>query len=378
MKKLGFSILCALFLLSANTALLQAQSSEEGQNYYSNPKKGIKPSIPDAYYDTAIVSKSDNLTIELVGLVADTTPTKDSLHFGSLSKKSASGFSLRYGENPYYWGPNIYYSWDPWYSPYWNSWYYPGWGGSHWMLTYGWGAGPYWGLGWGWSWGWGYPWWYWDPYYYHYYSFCGFYGWGYHPTPSHNSFGHRYLGNSRTSMSNPTSRSAGANPAPRRGTVRRGGVDLNNGGRAPRGSISGTRSENTHTTSANDSRNSSYSNNYGNGRYAKPESVAARRSDNASRNRSYSSDRSRGASSLNGSRSTYSNSRGTYNNSRQSSNKFENSSRTTSSRSFSTGSRSSSSSRSSFGSSSSSRSSSFGSSSFGGGGSRSGGSSSRR
>lgn len=295
MKKLSVSILCAAFFLVTTGGNLRAQSSEEGENYYSNPRNGINPTVPSAYSDTSIASKSDDIYVELIGTSNDTTPPKDTTR---LKLKSIPEYTR--GESPYYWGTSIYYSFDPWYSPYWNGWYYPGWGGSHWMLTYGWGVGPYWSVGLGWSWGWGSPWWYWDPWYSPYYhGYYGYYGWGgyaygwghYNGRDYAHNFGHGYLGSgNRGAAISPTHRGTSANPSPAR-PVRRGGVDLNNGGRAPRGSISGTGTRGNTNIASGSSR--TVGSTATNGRYAKPSSVSSNRAANsAARNSVGSGNRS--------------------------------------------------------------------------------------
>lgn len=228
MKRLNISILYMLFLLTAICSPIFGQSDNGDEKYYSNYKKGIKPSIPKPYYDSTIASKSDNLIVELTGYVPDTTPVKD----------SSSHFTLTLAESPYYWGPALYYSWDPWYNPWINSWFYPGWGGSHWMLTYGWGTGPYWSFGYGWDWGYGYPWWHWDPYF-NYGYFGGYLAFHPHYGPLPYSNGHRYLGDIRNTNSKSfrQNSSGRTNNGLNRGTVRRGGVDLTNGSRIRRGSL---------------------------------------------------------------------------------------------------------------------------------------------
>ena len=306
MKKLTVSFLCTAFLFAAGIGNLYAQSNGEGENYYSNPKNGIKPTAPKVYSDTAIASKSDDIVVELTGTVPDTATAKDT---SRLKLKSLSEYSR--AENPRYWGTNIIYSWDPWYSPYWNTWYYPGWGGSHWMLTYSWGMGPYWSFGLGWSWGWGSPWWYWDPWYSpYYYGYYGYYGWGgyaywghyhHHGYDYAYNYGHNYLGGGNHGAAvSPTFRGSNASPSPAR-PVRRGGVDLNNGGRAPRGSISGTgtRGNASATTGTPTSRSN---NAITGGRYAKPASVANNR---AASNAARSSQRGNVRQSTNGTRGSY-------------------------------------------------------------------------
>lgn len=388
MKKLTVNILCAVFLLAAAGGNLHAQSSSDGENYYSNPQKGINPTAPKPYSDTDIASKSDDIVVELNGTVKDTTPVKDTAR---LKLKSIPEYTR--GDNPGYWGTSIVYSWDPWYSPYWNTWYHPGWGGSHWMLTYGWGWGPYWSFGIGYSWGWGSPWWYWDPWYspyyahYGYYGYYGYYGhygwggyaygWGHRPYYGYGydyAFGHHYLGSgNRGAAISPTSRNSGASPSPAR-PVRRGGVDLNNGGRAPRGSISGTGTRSNGSVATGNTSSRTRSNGtVGNGRYAKPASVASNRAARTASRSSYgTSQRGNVRPSSNGTRSGYSTPAG---NSRFESGRTSGSSRTfngsrqSSSRSTGTYSNSR--------SSSSSRSSSFGGSSSSRGGGYSGGSSSR-
>lgn len=392
MKTFRNSILCALFLFSTFSGMLYAQSSGETENYYSNPGKGIKATPPKPYYDTSVTSKSDDITVELVGGVPDTSFAIDTVKRYFRNDDNAIGNRFRgqdcfdnyyttvclHTHHPYYcgWGYH-YYTWDPWYNPYWNGWYYYGWGGSYWHSYY----SPYWSFGYGW----GHPW-YWDPFYYpgyyNYYGYYGYYGWGgayaWNSYGSNGRFGHRYLGNGRISTQR-LSRNTGTTPTPSpagRGTVRRGGVDLNNGGRASYGNVSGTGS--TRTAPATNARTSST-----NTRYAKPESLASTRSpqaltrsgSNGSRNNSSSYNRNvrtPDRSSTSG-RDSYNNrttsSRSSYNNNRSTSTRssYNNNSRTTTSPS-----RSSSSSRSSYGGSSSSRSSgggySGGSRSSGGGG----------
>lgn len=376
MKRLSISILCALFLFSASCAELYAQTQNGDENYYSNPRKGIKPSVPTAYYDTTVVNKSDDITVELAGEVNDTTPKKDTT---TLKLKSIAQYER--GESPYYWGASLYYSWDPWYSPYWNTWYYPGWGGSHWRISYSWGYGPYWSFGFGYSWAWGSPWWYWDPYFYP--GYYGYYGWGgyayhYNGWRGYSNYGHRYLGSgNRGAATSPTMR--GNTPAPRpasvgRGTVRRGGVDLNNGGRASRGNVSGTGS--VGRGSAQTGSRTPIANN--SGRYAKPSNVASQRNASSAGSRTNGGVRSSSRSSYSSTPRTgrfesgRSTDRSSFN-SRSTSTPTQRSSRFESSRSTSSSfnsSRSSSSRSSSFGSGSSSSRSSGG---FGGGGSRSSG-----
>ena len=217
MKKLYFNILCLLFLLSSTTGHLLAQVNDGGENYYSNPQKGIKPTIPTAYYDSVVVSSSDNITVELTGVVPDSAKTNPDTR------------KFLYTENPLYWGYCGCCVWDPWYNPWWNGWYYPGWGGGRWTMSYLWGWDPYWGFGFGWglAYGWGYPWWYGYPYY-------GAYAWGVDPGYyyGHGSYGrpgHSYLGSTgRGDTSKSFFRGQGAKPsASGRGMTRRGGVDLN-------------------------------------------------------------------------------------------------------------------------------------------------------
>lgn len=371
MKKLNINILCTLFLLLALASKLPAQTNGDDEIYYSNPQKGIKPDLPKAYHDSSIVSKTDDLTVELIGVVPDTNPRHDSLRFKSLSSGNHSGF-----ENPGYWGANIIYSWDPWYSPYYNTWYHPGWGGSHWMLSYGWGSGPYWsfGLGWNWGYGWVSPWCVWDPFYYPYgyyypYSYYAWYGWGYpYGYYGYGGYygrsgylGHRYLGSSaRSDLKRNSSTKSGSAPLTGRGTVRRGGVDLNNGGRAPHGRVSGTATLSSRQTSSATSSRTTAS--YSNGRYAKPSSVATNRaSQQAARISRQGASQSNYRTSANNSSS-----RTSFSNRSNSTRTYDNSSTRTSRTTYSNS--SSSSSRSSNFNSGSSR-----SSSFGGGSSRSGG-----
>ncbi len=240
MKTLKISILCVIFLFTSFTANLFAQTNNEDEFYYSNPKKGINANPPKPYNDTSVVKKSNDITVELIGesmdsITNDTTAFAASDYYDYAYAARINRFHRGmcfdyfdahytdlywYTGNPLYWGTSIYYAWDPWYSPWWNSWYYPGWGGSFWHITYPWGWGPYWSFGYGpaWSYGWGgaYAW-----------THIGYYGgWN----GQNGSFGHHYIGNNR-SASNPTYRNTtGNNPSPiQRGTVRQGGVDRNNG-----------------------------------------------------------------------------------------------------------------------------------------------------
>ena len=352
MKILKICMLSALFLLPYLCGTVTAQNTTGGENYYSNPKKGITASAPKPYYDTSVVNKSDNITVELVGESLDTTPSIDStkkalsisgFHDNTFTRRiQLNGRGLRsdyfdayytdlywYTGNPYYWGPSIYYSWDPWFSPHWNGWYHHGWGGSYWQLSYGWGWGPYW------SWGWGSPWYY-DPFYYGgwssyygwggYYGWAGYYGWGsyYYPYGRNRNWGHQYLGHNSRSKASSVSRNNGTTPSPspaNRGSVRRGGVDLNNGGRGRYGNVSGTGS-----VSSRNNGNSSRSNvtTSSNGRYSRPASVAQNRQQSLSRNN---------ASRTNNTSATRtSNNRNGYNNATRTSNRsFDNGSRSSSS-----------------------------------------------
>ena len=113
MNKFNISILCAVFLLSAAGANVCAQTLDEGEIYYSNPREGIKPTAPKPYSDNEVASKSDDITVELTGEVKDTTPKTDTT---KIRLKSIGEYSRR--DNPYYWGTSIIYSWDPLYSPY--------------------------------------------------------------------------------------------------------------------------------------------------------------------------------------------------------------------------------------------------------------------
>ncbi len=397
MKTLRICILNALILFPSLCMTLSAQNNAEGENYYSNPKKGIKASVPKPYYDTTVVNKTDDLTVELVGELPDTTPksdsTKNAIRALNYSLNNTQPSHLRgynyfdeyytdlywYTGNPYYWGTSIYYCWDPWYSPYWNGWYYPGWGGSYWHITHPWGYGPYWSFGWGWHSPWYYSPYYYYPGYYAYYGWGGYYGWGAYGWGGYHSYGwgHQYLGSTRQASTLTSSRNSGTTPSPSgRGTVRRGGVDLNNGGRGGYGNVSGT---GTRTASNNNGRTAVNSNNTG--RYSKPASVATNRAaqsqsrNNPSRNnysqpsnsRSFNGTRNSNRSYDNGTRS--SNSRFD-NGSRSSNRSYDNSNRSSNRSSYSSGSRSSSSSssRGSYSGGSSSR-----GSSGGGGGSRGGG-----
>lgn len=385
------SRLCALFLLLASSAMAFAQATEGNENYYSNPKKGIKPSAPNAFVDTAVTSKSDNITVDLTGFIPDTNAVKDSTPSDfRLDRRSlqAEGYSL-YPSTPWYsgwygsWYGSLcdpwYYSWgfDPWMYPrcwscghYWGWDSYWGWGG-YWGFGFHWGFGPYW------SYGWGHPW-YWNSYYYNafyagYYLGRGHDGYGYG-----NRGGYGLLNESRGKGNTIGRGGSGVRTTSSRGTVRRGGVDLNSGGRAPHGRVSGTGTVDGRNVSAG-SRSASVASRTSTGRYARPAAATTGRNTstesrgfNASRGTSYSRSATSSRSNLNNSsRSSY---RGS---------SFSAPSRTSNSsyRTNSSSSRSSSSSFRSSSSSSRSSSSSFrssGSSSFrssGGSGFRSSGSS---
>ena len=304
MNKLYISVLCALFLSAIFCPDLSAQNNVGSENYYSHPRKGIKAPVPQIYKDTSVVSKSENLTVELIGEEPDTSANTDTVN-GSFDRENYYDYAYTarinrfhrgmgwnyfdgyytnmywYTGNPYYWGASIYYAWDPWFSPYWNTWYYHGWGGSYWHIgwgydpffCYGWGYDPFWGFGW-------YSPWYYDPYYYHgYYGHYAYHGWGHGYLSggrygSNYPFGHGYLGTdhnlSRTMTTRPTT-----TPTPN--PVRRGGVDLNNGGRGTRGNVSGTGVARRGDAATSGRTNAG---NGGTARYGKPEHIA---SDRASR-----------------------------------------------------------------------------------------------
>ena len=174
-KILKFNILFIPFLLLAYCSPLCAQSDSTAEKCYSDPRNGIFPTPPVAYFDSSVVSKTECIVVELSGEMPDTTMDDTSkcnfqasnyydYAYAARINRFHRGMGFNYFDdyytnlywytgNPYYWGYNIYYSWDPWYSPWWNSWYYPGWGGSHWMVTYGWGWSPYWSFGLGWWYG---------------------------------------------------------------------------------------------------------------------------------------------------------------------------------------------------------------------------------
>lgn len=364
-KNISINSLCAIFLLVSISFNAVAQSTDAHEKYYSNPQKGIKPSLPEPYIDSNIASKSDNITVELTGYIPDTSKRDTTPAGFVLNRKALSteGYSLYY-DDPWY---------DCWHSSFYSPWF--AWDYDYWMFNGCWSCGPYWGWShawcnrpyWGWGYGWGNPWywnsWYWNSWYYPYY-YADFY-WGYpHYGLGNLNGGNRGYGlitNGRVN-NNAASNGIGARPRtssntnPVRGTVRRGGVDLNNGGRAPRGQVSGTGTiANRGTSDA--SRGNAVASRGTTGRYAKPSTVTNQRNSSSS---------SRNASAYRGSSSHNSSSR-TYSSSSSRGSSFESPSRGSSSfRSTSSSSRSSSSFRSnsspSRSSSSSFRSSSSGSS----------------
>lgn len=375
------SKLCTFFLLLASCAMLCAQTNEGNENYYSNHKKGIKPSVPIAFVDSAITSKSDNITVDLAGFMPDTGAVKDSAKGEfRLDRRTldTEGYSL-YSSSPWY---NGWYG--GWYSSFYDPWLYS-WGYDPWLYHHCWGCGAYWGWGlhwgFGFSWGfepywsWGYPW-YNDLYYYNAY-YAGYYlgshygGYGHINNGGNGRYGFLNDSRGRGNSSGRTGsgiRSA-ATTTSTRGTVRRGGVDLNSGGRAPHGRVSGTGTVEGRVVSTG-SRSASAASRTTTGRYARPSTVETGRNasaDNRHLNTSRGSSVSRTGTSTrtslgNSTRSSYRD------------NSLTSPSRSGSS-SFRSSSRSSSSSFRSSGSSSRSSSSSFrssGSSSF-----RSSGSSSR-
>ena len=277
MKILKICMLSALFLLPYLCGTVTAQNTTGGENYYSNPKKGITASAPKPYYDTSVVNKSDNITVELVGESLDTTPSIDSTKKAlSISGFHDNTFTRRiqlngrglgsdyfdayytdlywYTGNPYYWGPSIYYSWDPWFSPHWNGWYHHGWGGSYWQLSYGWGWGPYW------SWGWGSPWYY-DPFYYggwsSYYGWGGYYGGYYGGVYAYHNYRPGTQNHGRISGSGPSGFASGRSHSYSSGTF--GGRNV--------GSFGGSRSSASRgvgTRTSTVRRSATYSNSNGN------------------------------------------------------------------------------------------------------------------
>ncbi|MBR6417852.1 MAG: hypothetical protein IKS36_03490 [Bacteroidales bacterium] len=291
-----------------------AQGTDSLSNYYSNHQKGIKPHAPKAYINTSVASKSDNITVDLIGQIPDTTKRDTTPSGFNLERRTiqTESYSL-YPYDPWY---------HTWYGSYYDPWYHP-WGYDHWMMSHCWTCGPYIGgyYGWGyywdfgpyWSFGWGYPW-YWN----HYYAYYGYY-WGrpYHGYGNYygnSDYGYGLLSNSRNGnrSGNVAARPrTSTSPAPIGRTVRRGGVDLNNGGRAPHGRISGTGTIGRESSST--SRGTSVTSRGSYGRYAKPASVTAARTStvssrngNVARGTSYSRSSSNTRTSFsNSSRSSY-------------------------------------------------------------------------
>ena len=343
MKKINIRSLYSLFLFLALGATALAQTNDSIENYYSNPKNGIKPAAPKPYHDTSVVSKTDNLTVNLTGYIPDTTPVADttpsSLQLDPRSLRRESCGLL------YTWDP-----WDYWYYSCYDPWCYSSWG-------FGWSIyGPHWAYGyhWGWYHYWGTPWFY-DYYYYYPYYYYPNYTWhgdlshGRNPNSGYglipNARGGNAVGNTRSG--NAVTNARGSNPSPttNRGTVRRGGVDLNNGGRAPRGRVSGSRytkptsrgtsdaARGNVASSSNSRSSSSYGTSSSRSSYGRSSSSTFR-SENSNPSRSSNSTFRSNSSSSRSSSSTF---RSNSSSSRSSSSSFRSSSspsRSTSSSSF--------------------------------------------
>ena len=94
-KSISINGLYSLFLLLALGIDVMAQNPD-GEKYYSNPQKGIKVSAPQPYNDTAVVSKSDDITVELTGVIPDTTKQGDTTSGGfRLDRRLQSGDGYR-------------------------------------------------------------------------------------------------------------------------------------------------------------------------------------------------------------------------------------------------------------------------------------------
>lgn len=328
-NNISISKLYSLFLLLSFGLSAFAQGYEDNENYYSNPKKGINPAAPRTYNDTSVTSKSDDITVELTGIIPDTSTIKDTtpnefqLDHRSLQIENQS---LLYSD-PWY---------RSWYASFYDPWYYH-WSFDPWIHSHCWSCHPYWGWRYSWYWDpywgwdpfWDYGWyhsWYWNSYYYAYYT-------GWHHPPYHgytNGFDHNAgYGFLNTPRGNTARSGRAISPrntvsSPTRGTVRRGGVDLNNGGRAPHGRISGTgtvENRKTHAASAHSTGNNSQqptsniASRGTSGRYAKPAAATAARTATAGNNASRGSMASRSFSSsrsVSSSRSSFNNSRNSY------------------------------------------------------------------
>lgn len=403
MNILKISAISIAFLALWSSGSVFGQSNEGGENYYSNPKIGKKAPKMNVYTDNNVVTKSEDLKIEILGEDGDSVVNKDSIQ-GTFDQEQYYDYEYSarinrfhrgmgwnyyddyytnmywYNADPWFWGSSIYWgpSWGHYgyWNPYWSN---------GWAMTYGWGYnpyswgwGPHWGCSWylgnGWSigWGWGYdP--FWDPYWgygygYGYGWYDPYFGGGYMRPGMNNNWGHAYLGDQARSrgVSYPTGRGPSATP------TRRGGVDLNGRGAgmqpSGRGGLNAAQGNSLGRTPVS-----------GATRYSKPESVTNNRhamSIRSTNGRSdYSSTSSTSRTNSTGYR-TGTSSPTTYRSSSSSSmdrSSSFNSGSTSSRSSYSSG---SSSSRSSYGGSSSVRSSSYGGgsssrSSYGGGSSHS-------
>ncbi|MCR4827902.1 MAG: hypothetical protein K5864_00380 [Bacteroidales bacterium] len=285
MKKLIDRMLCVAILVACCTGSLSAQTSDEGENYYSNPKKGIKAQAPKRYVDNSIEQKSDDLIVELTGenmvpdsSVADSTKGFEPAYYYDYAytariNRFHRGMHWGYYDDfytdifwytgmPYFWGTSIYYGWNPWlYS--WGSFY------------------PYYG----WYY---YDWWY-DPWFSPWYGGmwyypCHYYGYGsaWYGDYAHNSYvgPYGYMGNTGRGAYYPTSRNSGGKalsgrtqPTLGSSTVRRGGVDINGGGRGTMGHVSGVQAAGRGASSGRTSTASTGSSTRSGG-YDKPASVA--------------------------------------------------------------------------------------------------------
>lgn len=291
MKKLIDSMLCAAIFAMCCTGSLSAQTSEGGENYYSNPKKGIKSQPPMRYVDSSIVEKSDDLIVELTGenMVPDTSVADSSKGFNpdyyydyaytARINRFHRGMNWGYYDNfytdlywytgiPYYWGASIYYGWSPW------------------LYSWGWGPYlPYYSMFY-------YDFWY-DPWYSPWYAGmwyypCHYYGYGsawYGGYVSNSYVGpYGYLGSTGRGAYYPTTRNSGGKmlndrtqPALGGGTVRRGGVDISGGGRGTMGHVSGVQSSGRGANGGRTVTASTGSNTARSGMYDKPASVAQNR-----------------------------------------------------------------------------------------------------
>ncbi len=298
-----------------------AQAQTTGENYYSNPRMGIQAIPPAAYSTDAVSSKSEDITVQLVGEVGDTVVPADSIK-GTFNSNDYYDYEYSarinrfhrdngnrsyyddcytnlyvYTNNPLYWGTSIYYGYG------WYPYGYYGWGLS-WQLSFGLGWG-YWGFGYDPFWG--HPWYSWGmfdpfwPYYggywctqgwgWHHHYPCNWYDpyWDYRPNtgrPDH-GFANRVAPNETTRGTQGLSTGSlgnrqGSNKVQLGGSIsRRGGVDINHAAMRRGNNTLGSRSS---VSSSNVSRRQGHT--VSGSRYNKPASVANSRNGNRAVTRS--------------------------------------------------------------------------------------------